>query len=356
MTAGERPERVPLSFAQRRLWFIDQLEGPSATYNVPSSVRLAGEVDRRRWGRRCAMCWGGTRCCVRCSRRPTVSRTSRIFAATSWTWDVQVSEVASTDSAGRGCRGRGRRVRPVGEVPIRAWLFSAGPSEHVLVVVVHHIASGRLVDGAVGAGFVGGVRGAVRGPGAGVGAVAGAVRGLRAVAARDARGEDDPDSVIARQVGYWREALAGMPEELALPIGPARPAVAGHGGTVCRWRSPAEVHAAAGGAGAGRGCDDVHGVAGRAGGAAVAAGRRHRHPDRVGGRRADRRGAGRPGRVLRQHVGAAHGPVRRPDVRELLCRVREAGLGASPTRTCRSSGWWRSSRRPGPWPVTRCSR
>src|ERR1700704_3761639 len=42
-----QPRKVPLSFAQQRLWFLDQLESGSASYNISRAPRLKGQLNLR---------------------------------------------------------------------------------------------------------------------------------------------------------------------------------------------------------------------------------------------------------------------------------------------------------------------
>ncbi|MBT2526891.1 amino acid adenylation domain-containing protein, partial [Streptomyces sp. ISL-99] len=54
--------------------------------------------------------------------------------------------------------------------------------------------------------------------------------------------ENDPDSVLAQQLDFWRKELAGAPELLELPLDHPRPAVAGYRGATEHFELDAELH------------------------------------------------------------------------------------------------------------------
>ncbi|MYR89014.1 hypothetical protein GTY41_29900, partial [Streptomyces sp. SID685] len=54
--------------------------------------------------------------------------------------------------------------------------------------------------------------------------------------------EDDPESTGAAQVQFWRDELAGIPQELALPFDRTRPLVASHAGDVVELAFDERVH------------------------------------------------------------------------------------------------------------------
>ncbi len=237
-----RPGRVPLSFGQRRLWFLDRLEGPSPAYNMPVAVRLRGGVDPE--ALRAAL--GDVIGRHESLRTVFAEADGEVFGRVAPAQEVvpgwEVTVVGETGLAAAVGTAARRCFDLAGELPVRGWLFGVGPDEHVLLLLFHHSA----VDGwslgplwrdlaeAYGARVAGG---APSWPGL-------AVRYADYVVwQREVLGEEgDPGSVIAGQVRYWREVLAGVPQEVALPADRGRPAVASYRGGVVGFVVPAGVH------------------------------------------------------------------------------------------------------------------
>ncbi|WP_198535037.1 non-ribosomal peptide synthetase, partial [Streptomyces natalensis] len=237
-----RPERVPLSFAQRRLWFLHQLEGPSATYNVPMPLRLSGDLD------------------VEALRTAIHDLTERheslrtVFPATDGTPyqhilegdaarpTIEVVHVSEDDLDTAVDQAISHTFDLTTDLPLRAWVFTLSTDDHLVLLLAHHIVS----DGASLAPLVNDLSAAYTARREGTPpqwAPLPVQYGDYTLWQREVLGdENDPASVIAAQIDYWKHQLTALPEQLELPTDRPRPAVATHRGESVEMELDAEVH------------------------------------------------------------------------------------------------------------------
>ncbi|MCX5240984.1 amino acid adenylation domain-containing protein [Streptomyces prunicolor] len=217
---------IPLSFAQRRLWFVGQLEGPSATYNIPVAYRLSGTLDIQALERALNDVVHRHES-LRTLFREIDGEPSQVILSPR---DAHIDlrrEAHTPQTVTAALRSAGSHIFDLTrELPVRATLITLTPHTFVLILVIHHIAS----DGASMTPFGRDLSTAYRARLQGHPPDWALLRvqySDYALWQRELLGaDDDPHSRATIQLAYWREALAGIPSELEHPTDYPRPAIA----------------------------------------------------------------------------------------------------------------------------------
>ncbi|MGY0235151.1 amino acid adenylation domain-containing protein [Longispora urticae] len=236
-----RPDLLPLSSAQRRLWFLHRLEGPTATYNVPLALRLTGDLDPAAFG--AALADVVARHEALRTVFPERDGEPYQLILESFRPPLPVTAVSEAELPAVLELSGGRGFDLATEPPVRAELFRIAADEHVLLVVVHHIAgdgwSMAPLTGDLGRAYAARVAGH-----APDWAPLPVQYADYALWQPELLGRaEDPDSLLATQTAHWRRVLDGAPEELVLPVDRPRPAVASHRGDTVPFTVDARLHA-----------------------------------------------------------------------------------------------------------------
>ncbi|TXJ77218.1 amino acid adenylation domain-containing protein [Streptomyces lavendulae] len=235
MTTGPAPAGAPndvdartVSFAQRRLWFMDQLAGSSSGSMLPLVLRLRGRLDADRLERSL----GGIVDRHEVLRTRFTAVDGEPAAVVDAPAAFTLHRVTADGPADLYARCLGRPVDLAEEHPVRATLARIAEDEHLLLVEVHHIAVDGWSWGVLLTELAAGYRGEEVAPPA-----------VQYAALAHAQAERLSGARLERLLGHWRERLTGL-TPLELPTDRPRPRVWDGSGDVVRFDLPADLVAA----------------------------------------------------------------------------------------------------------------
>ncbi|QAT84065.1 tyrocidine synthase [Corallococcus coralloides] len=232
---------VPLSFAQQRLWFLDQLTPGDASYNIPTALRLTGRVDVESLRRAFEALVARHESLRTTFQEHQGQATQHIHAPGAWA--LPLMDVSSLPEAQRESEAR-RRVAEDARQPfhlergplLRTALVRLGEEEHLLLVTMHHIVSDGWSMGVL-------VRELVTFYAAFTQGTAPALSPLPVQYADFAAWQRQwlQGETLDAQLRYWKQQLAGAPVALELLTDHPRPSIQSHAGAALTVQLPAET-------------------------------------------------------------------------------------------------------------------
>ncbi|MER5950453.1 condensation domain-containing protein [Streptomyces sp. NPDC001904] len=240
----DRPEEIPLSQTQRRLWFLNRLHGAAGHYNMPIAYRLCGDLDIP---------------ALQGALEDLVARHESLRTAYP-DWDGQPQQIVlepdevpvevpvialSEAELPEALREEaGYAFDLTAETVLRARLFRLQPDEHVLLLTIHHIACDGWSLAPLNQDL----------------AFAYSARRHGAVPDWDALpcqyvdytlwqnellgAQDDPNSLLNRETEFWRAELEGLSDRLQIDMAAPRPDVPSHKGGRAVTHVPHTTHKA----------------------------------------------------------------------------------------------------------------
>jgi len=239
--AGESLLAFPMSFAQLRLWLLDQLEPGNANYNIVWAIRLEGQLDHQALHKSLEEIV--RRHEVLRARFTAIDEQPVQVITESCTVECTPIDLSATPSA-QAEEAMRRKIEAESRSPInlqsgpllRAQLLKMSAAENVLIVSTHHIVFDRWSRGIF-------------------------FRELTALYSAFSQGQPSPleepqiqytdyavwqrqslqGRNLEKQLSYWKQQLAGSPASLELPTDRPRPAVQTFNGSSCTLEIPVEL-------------------------------------------------------------------------------------------------------------------
>lgn len=238
----ETKDTIPLSFAQRRLWFLYQLEGPSPTYNIPVVVQLSGKLEQDALQK--AIIDVVARHESLRTIFPEQAGTARqlildVEAAKPMLHVYQIEESELTERLSKAVKYCFNLAE---EPAFRVELFKVGANKYVLVLLLHHIVGDGWSLTPLTEDLKAAYIGQLRGEGTQWSDLPVQYADYALWQEKLLENKQDEECLAEVQLDYWVETLADLPNHLELPTDYPRPLESSYQGETYHFTIDPKMH------------------------------------------------------------------------------------------------------------------